>query len=334
MVQATQTVLPRWRGFNLLDMFTMRSDGNFQEDDLRWMSDWGFDFARLPMCYLLWIEGDDPYKIHEPMLENIDRVIGWGDRYGIHVSLNFHRAPGYSVNRERQEPFNLWKDQEALDAFCFHWELFAKRYKGIPSEKLSFDLVNEPRDPGDPDFMTRDDHERVVRTAVAAIRSVDPDRLIVADGLSWGNDPCPELADLGIAQSCRAYVPAGISHYMASWVDSGGWMEPRYPGLSGNGEEWNREKLEAHYKQWTDLAQMGVGVHCGEGGAFNKTPHDVFLRWFRDVLEILTGANIGYSLWNLRGSFGVLDSEREDVDYEDWHGHQLDRRLLDLLREF
>jgi hypothetical protein len=52
------------------------------------------------------------------------------------------------------------------------------------------------------------------------------------------------------------------------------------------------------------------------------------------VLEILTGHGIGLALWNFRGTFGVLDSEREDVAYEDWHGHKLDRGLLDLLREF
>ena len=43
------------------------------------------------------------------------------------------------------------------------------------------------------------------------------------------------------------------------------------------------------------------------------------------MLEILTGHGIGYALWNFRGSFGLLDSGRKDVEYEDWHGHQLDR---------
>jgi len=333
MSQPAQTVLPRWRGFNLLEMFTTRSDGAFREDDLRWMSDWGFDFVRLPMCYLLWVKDDDPYSIHEPMLHNVDRVIEWADTYGLHVSLNFHRAPGYSVNRERQEPFNLWKDQEALDAFCFHWELFARRYKAIDSGRLSFDLVNEPCSPSE-EFMTRADHERVVRAAVGAIHAVDAERLIIADGLSWGNDPLPELADLGIGQSCRAYVPAGISHYKASWVDSKGWLVPGWPGQVGHGEYWDRARLGAHYEQWADLARKGVGVHCGEGGAFNKTPHDIFLAWFRDVLQILTAHNIGYALWNFRGPFGILESERADVDYEDWHGHPLDRELLDLLAEF
>ncbi len=33
-------------------------------------------------------------------------------------------------------------------------------------------------------------------------------------------------------------------------------------------------------------------------------------------------------------AFGILDSQRQDVAYEDWHGHNLDRQLLDLLRRF
>ena len=60
----------------------------------------------------------------------------------------------------------------------------------------------------------------------------------------------------------------------------------------------------------------------------------MFLRWFRDVLEILTGHGIGYALWNFRGAFGVLDSGRRDVTYEDWYGHKLDRKLLQLLQMF
>jgi endoglucanase len=333
MTDSTQTVLPRWRGFNLLEAFTTRSDGSFQEDDFRWIRDWGFDFVRIPACYTLWIAGEDVYKFYEPMLEKIDRVIRLGQQFGIHVCLNFHRAPGFSVNRERQEPFNLWKDADALAAFCFHWEMFTRRYRGIPSAQLSFNLVNEPVRPS-PDGMTRADHERVVRAAVAAIRRLDPERLIIADGVSWATEPCPELADLGIAQSCRAYAPMGISHYKASWVGGEAWPEPSWPGALHDGLPWDRQKLEAFYQPWIELARQGVGVHCGEGGAFNHTPHAAFLAWFRDVLDILTPQNIGYALWNFRGSFGVLDSNRQDVEYEDWYGHKLDRKLLMLLQEF
>jgi endoglucanase len=326
-----QTVLPRWRGFNLLDLFTTRSEGNFAEDDFRWMAEWGFDFARLPACYTLWIEGDDVYRLHEPMLEKMDRVVRLGQQYGIHINLNFHRAPGYSVNRERTEPFNLWKDDDALAAFTFHWETFARRYRGIPSSQLSFNLVNEPVRPT-PDGLTREDHERVMRHTIAAIRQIDPDRLIILDGVAWGNETLPELTDLGVAQSCRAYLPMGISHYKASWVDSKDFPEPYWPGEMPDGGYWDRARLEAHYAAWAQLASQGIGVHCGEGGAYQFTPHPVVLAWLRDVVEILKSHNIGFALWNLRGSFGVVDSGRSDVAYEDWRGHKLDRQMLELLR--
>jgi endoglucanase len=322
-----QTAIPRWRGFNLLEMFTMRSRGDFREDDFKWIRDFGFNFLRFPTCYRLWIEGGDDYKINESMLAKLDRGIELAGQYGLHVSLNFHRGPGYSVNAEFKEPHNLWKDKSALDAFGFHWQLMAKRYKGISRDKLSFDLINEPPSIGDQ--MSRADHERVVRTTVAAIREISPDRLVVADGISWGNETMPELADLKIAQSTRAYQPMFISHYGASWVDSANYPQPAWPG---NG--WDRKRMEQHYAKWADLARAGVGVHCGEGGAFNKTPHAVVLAWLRDVLEILTGHGIGLALWNFRGSFGIIDSGRADVPYEDFQGRKLDRKLLALLQEF
>jgi len=329
--------LPRWRGFNLLDLFTIHSDGNFSEDDFRWMSGWGFDFARIPACYTLWIEpGDNPKdvtRLSEPGLAKVDRAVRLGEKYGLHICLNFHRAPGYSVNAERQEPFNLWKDEDALAAFCYHWQAFTRRYQGIPSERLSFNLVNEPARI-DPDVMTRADHECVVRAAAQAIHAIDPGRLVIIDGLYWGTEPLPELAGLAVAQSCRAYQPMNISHYRAGWVESQGWPEPAYPGRQSDGEYWDRQRLEAHYQPWIALKQSGVGVHCGEGGAYSYTPHAVALAWLNDVLEILSGSGIGFALWNLRGDFGLLDSNRADVDYEDWHGHRLDRALLSLLQRY
>lgn len=329
-----QHVLPRWRGFNLLDLFTIHSSGDFAEDDFRWIAEWGFNFVRIPACYTLWIEDDDVYKLNEPMLEKVDRVVRLGEKYGIHVCLNFHRAPGYSVNPERTEPYNLWKDEDALEAFIFHWLTFTRRYQGISSHQLSFNLVNEPISPDNPAFMTKEDHNRVMRKAVTAIRAEDANRLILLDGLTWGTEPLNDLVDLGVAQSCRAYAPFELTHYKASWVDSENWPEPTWPGAMQDDRPWDRADLEEFYRPWIDLAERGVGVHCGEGGAYSHTPHPVLLAWFEDVLEILTPANIGFAMWNFRGSFGVLDSNRGDVAYEDWHGHGLDRKLLSLLQTF
>jgi len=334
---AEQTVLPRWRGFNLLGLFSEGQEGRFPEDDFRWIADWGFDFVRLPMMYTLWVDGD-PFTLKEEVLARIDEAVAFGRKHGIHVCLNLHTAPGYRVSATWQDPFglNLWKNDRALEAFCFHWRMFAERYKGIASDRLSFNLVNEPAAPVDDpaDGMTRADHARVMRATTAAVREVDPDRLIIIDGVSWGNACSPDLADLGAAQSCRGYKPMAISHHAAPWSNCEGYGEPVWPGCESRGRTWDREALKAFYGPWIDLARQGVGVHCGEGGAYNRTPHDVVLRWFRDVLEVLTAANIGYALWNFRGPFGILDSGRDDVAYEDHHGRLLDRGLLALLQEF
>ena len=329
-----QTALPRWRGFNLLEMFTVRSDGNWREDDFRWIADWGFDFVRLPMCYTLWIEGDDVCKLSEAGLAKVDRAVELGRKHHVHVNLNFHRGPGYSVNPERQEPFNLWKDRDALDAFCFHWTTFARRYRGIPASQVSFNLINEPADIGA--AMSAEDHTRVVKTAVEAIHKVDPDRLVIADGVAWAKEVCPDLEGVKVAQSCRAYAPTTLTHYKAEWAKERGsltWPEPTRPHTE-SGKLWDRRALEEYYRPWGQLAARGIGVHCGEGGACNTTPHPVMLAWLRDVMEVLKGYNIGYAIWNFRGKVGVVDSDRADVEYEDWHGHRLDGKLLALLQEF
>jgi len=77
----------------------------------------------------------------------------------------------------------------------------------------------------------------------------------------------------------------------------------------------------------------GVPVHVGEWGCFNKTPHDVAIAWMTDLLSLWKEVGWGHAMWNLRGAFGVLDSGREDVEYEDYKGHKLDRKMLELIKE-
>jgi len=349
-----KNLLPRWKGFNLLDFFSPvpPSDNRDRtnEDDFRWMSDWGFDFVRIPIAYPRYLDFDrtqdisrqDTCRFDYKALDEIDSLVALAHKHNLHVSLNLHRGPGYCINAGFHEPFNLWKDKEARDAFNEHWKMWAKRYGNIGSSKLSFDLLNEPayiEDMNDQYAkkgpVPGEIYKTVASGACNAIRSVSPDRLIIADGNGGGNSVIPELAGLNIAQSCRAYYPGLVSHFQASWV----WKDPSkapvpvWPGQI-DGKYYGRETLAEFYKPWIDLVSKGTGVHCGEGGCYNKTPHKVFLAWFEDVLSILTEAGIGYALWNFRGSFGILDSGRADIKYEDWYGHKLDARLLDLLKKY
>jgi len=321
--------LPRWRGFNLLEKFAKWGDQNppFLESDFSTMAEWGFDFARLPMSYVFWTDPQDWMKLREPTLEHIDQAIEFGRKHGVHVNLNFHRAPGYCVNPPK-EPKDLWKDPDALEACAFHWEQFAKRYKDISNTRLSFDLLNEPPD------IQEEPYVRVVKRLVEAIRKQDHKRLIIADGLRWGRSPVPDLASLGIAQSTRGYDPMQISHYKANWVGgSDKWPAPTWPLQDSRAEGATPEKIrEQRILPWKKLEGKGVGIHVGEWGAHNKTPHAVALAWMRDCLALWKEADWGWALWNLRGSFGVMDSDRGDVNYETWKGHKLDREMLKILQ--
>ncbi len=317
--------LPRWRGFNLLEKFTQRRNSPYSEKDFELMAQWGFDFARLPTDYRCWTDADDPYKLDEKVLKEIDQTVEWGKQYGIHINLNLHRAPGYCVNPP-EEKLDLWKDEEALKQFCFQWKSFAERYKGIPTEQLSFDLLNEPANISEPVY------DRVVRAVVGAIRSADPDRLIVVDGLRWGRDPVHSIADLGIAQSTRGYDPMKISHHKASWISgSDKWSEPTWPLKQGADLIDKKWILEHNIKPFQELEAKGVGVHVGEWGCYNKTPHSVAIPWMTDCLDLWRDAGWGWAMWNLRGGFGILDSQRNDIQYEDYKGHKLDRKMLEML---
>jgi endoglucanase len=321
--------LPRWRGFNLLEKFTKSRERNppFVESDFVAMAEWGFDFARLPMSYLCWTDPADWLKIQEAELKDIDGAVELGRQHRIHINLNFHRAPGYCVNPPK-EPLDLWADEKALEACAFHWAYFARHYKGIPNERLSFDLLNEPSDIPEATYV------RVVKRLVEAIRAEDPQRLIIADGLRWGTAPVQGLTGLGIAQSTRGYEPMQISHFKANWIHgSDTWPEPAWP-LTKEGKVICDKEILRHTRidPWKRLEDKGVGIHVGEWGAFNHTPHKVTLSWMRDCLDLWKEAGWGWALWNLRGGFGVLDSQRQDVSYEDFHGHKLDREMLDVLR--
>ena len=347
-----QNKLPRWKGFNLLDFFSP-NPANAREatkpEYFKWMRDWGFDFVRLPMAYPSYVKFDRSKpitpeqitKIDKKQVARIDQLVDQAHRAGLHVSLNLHRAPGFCVNAGFEEPYNLWESKEALDAFCYHWKFWASRYKNVGRDKISFDLLNDP--------CTREDmndqrprrgpvpgqkYRELAAAAANAIRSANPQHLIIADGNNVGRDVIPEIIDLDIAQSCRGYNPGIISHYKAPWVykDSSNLPEPKWPGQVGD-QYLSRAMLETMYQPWAELIQKGVGVHCGECGCWNQTPHAVFLAWFEDVLDVLSGHGIGFALWEFQGSFGLVNSGRQDVAYEDWYGHKLDRKLLTLLQK-
>ncbi len=338
-----QPRIPRWRGFNLQGVARGSPTLAFPESDFEWMAGWGFNFARLPVSYWTWAGGKpwqnlppkDWMQIDEDAFKPIDEAIELGRRHNIYINFCMHRLPGYCVNGRELERFLLFDSprdsmQRALDAAVHHWSYIARRYKDVPSSRLSFDLFNEP-----PFMADQSRYVEIAKTLIGAIREISPDRLIVADGADIGQTPVMGLVDEGIVQSTRGYLPKMVSHYTAKWVPPNEFEsleKPTWPMVDKHGVTWNREKLRvALIEKWRPLTDRGAPVHVGEWGCVPQTPHEVCLAWMSDLLALWKEAGWGWSMWNLRGGFGIVDSGRTDVAYEDFHGHKLDRKMLELL---
>lgn len=477
--------LPMWRGFNLQSMFYLDNARPYDEWTFDFMAEHGFDFARLPLDYRIWTKA--ARHIDDSKLKWLDQAVQWCMQRRLHVCICLHRAPGYTV-AQPPEPADLFgegmQSEAAREEFARQWGMFAQRYGHIPGGALSFNLVNEPAK------VSGAVYAKVAKVAIEAIRQHDHDRLIIADGISWGTRPVRELLPLGVAQSTRGYAPFRLTHYGASWIGgNSSWPEPQWPLRTGytpflygsakpdwqsplilrgefaagtrltirvgkvsqrarlvvqadntavmdtwfrpgppNAPEWKTAKYEEKYGVWSadydrecsvvipvqartlrlDLpegdwltipevrielpekvrdagnsvvvrptseswgerqgvleidgnghvragaqtpiefgcghlereigewarfaANHHVGVMVGEWGAYKHTPHEHVLAWMGDCLRLWRRAGMGWALWELAGGFGVLDSGRKDVHYENWHGHQLDRRMLELLQ--
>jgi endoglucanase len=299
------------------------------------MAEWGFNFARLPCSYWTWSDRERWMTISDAALDPLDQAIELGLRYGIHTNIALHRIPGYCVNGRELEQYQLFDSprqsmERALEAAEYHWGYLSQRYKNVPTTQLSFDLINEP-----PFMNDQMRYVEIARVLITTIRKANPDRLIFVDGADIGQTPVLGLADQGIVQSTRGYLPKMVSHHTADYVplnEFESFSTPTWPMTDNRGILWNKEMLRQRLiAEWQPLAKMGVPIHVGEWGCLNRTPHVVCLDWMSDLLSLWKEAGWGWSMWNLRGRFGILDSGRPDVEYENFHGHLLDRNMFELL---
>lgn len=463
------------KGFNLLGKFDVNfSNYGFTEEEFIIVHDLGFNFVRIPLDYRTYTRAGDWNVFLDDEIAKIDQVVEWGKKYGVHVCLNLHRAPGYCVNSSTLpaiQDLDLWTSATAQEAFVNHWAYFASRYKDVPYQELSFNLVNEP---GDMDEAT---YVNVMKKAIDKIQSINPDRVIFVDGLSYSRNLITSLkGEKDIIQAIHVYDPMTLTHYKAEWVSgSDSWPVPVWPMMDisqylygpwktaehsslvlegsfkkdslitvnvqqvsiqstlqiklddteilnkaficgpDTGEDWtqiistqwgyqnisgkdysvtlpsdgakltitntdgdwmtfnritiasgaarvilipgntNWGSTQDTYKiTWegkvTDmtgkpvLALGGISttlqtaeadnipVMIQEFGVYNKTPHDVTLAFLSDVVSAFNSHHVGYAMWNLIGSMGIINSERSDMTYEDYRGKQLDREMTSILQ--
>jgi endoglucanase len=331
-----------WYGFNLLEKFThspaewqhiepafARANEPYRETDFDLIAGLGFNYVRLPLSYRCWMDPREPERIYEQPMREIEQAIRWAQQRRLHITLNLHRAPGYCINQANApEPWNLWAEEVAQDLFVRQWTYFARRLHTFPPTVLSFHLLNEPS------RCTLEQYEALMDRTVGAIRSVDPQRTILLDGL-FGEAILPAEGLAGIpntVQVTRGYAPFRLTHYRAGWGGEAFEEVPAWP-MTSRGVTWNDDVFRTWcIEPYAKLSRAGKRVLVGEFGCYNKTPHTVTLQWMERRLADWKQEGWGWALWNLRGPFGIFESNRADVKYETYQGLAMDRKMLELLQ--
>jgi hypothetical protein len=167
-----------WRQFR--DTYVTR-------DDIDFIKSVGFNTVRIPLHYRLFM--DEQGEIAGEGWLLLDRVLGWVRDAGLLAIVDLHAAPGgqtginhddgpgyplmFYVPRDRQLTVKLWR-------------AIAERYAGNP-EILGYDILNEPIAPYHDVATLNPRLEPFYKDVTAAIREVDPGRVVILAGGQWSS---------------------------------------------------------------------------------------------------------------------------------------------------
>ncbi len=210
MPTATYHDLPDWKGHALIARDEYNGFGlgrKYTKEEIEAIALSGFNFVRVPLKFNQLFDGADMTQVCSAYLETIDDLLNWCAEYGIHICFDLHDMPGYTTNGDDSDDILFW-DEESQSHFVGFWQFIAQRYKDVPSNLLSFNLLNEPH--GNPEHeLTDEAYSAVMQKAIDAVRAVSPERLMIAStlGVTWGA-PVQGLADAEVAQGFSGYILA------------------------------------------------------------------------------------------------------------------------------
>ncbi len=219
--------LPVWNGVTLSNMIqydwpACGQPQEFSKEDIENIAALGFNFIRVPIDTRLFYDMEDPSKIRLDRLLNLDSLISWCAEFGVHLCPDVHFSFGFTTDGNEYND-TIWVNEEEQELFVEFWALLAERYKDVPTNLLSFNLMNEPV--GD---ITEEQYVTLMRRAISVIREYTPDRLIFVDMFSCASEPVESLVKDEVAQSFHFYMPHLFTHSYLDGINAGSWPMYQY----------------------------------------------------------------------------------------------------------
>lgn len=213
--------LPDWHGICLSSSAMNLANGvgkYYDEEEIRLIAEQGFNMIRAQMDYRDVFPGKDTTRVCAEMVANMDTLVNWCAKYGLHLCFDLTDMPGFTTDMNDSND-DLFTNPETQNLFQNIWAFMAEHYKDVPSNLLSFLLLNEPHD-ADGGALTDENFSYVMRKAIDAIRDVSPDRLIITSTLGANfTGPAEGLADAKVAFGCSAYpLPDQAKQWPAYYI--------------------------------------------------------------------------------------------------------------------
>ena len=227
-------------------------DNNFCEEDMKFLSEQGFNTLRVPMHYkyfTLPIE-KEPVAGEQTWLQEgfnrIDSMCEWAERYEILLILDMHACPGGQssgdiCDYDSSKP-SLWESEANRTKLTALWRKIAERYKDQKCV-LAYDLINETNwTIANSNKLLWDTFKAIIK----AIREVDSNHIVILEGNSYSNDyngfPSTKMDSKMVLQFHRYGVYNTMSQvqYMADMATK--YNCPVYIGEFGeNSNSWTAD---------------------------------------------------------------------------------------------
>ena len=281
----------------------------------------GFDHVRLSINPQPMFRKGEADAIPQEYLGYLDEAVRNILANGLAVILDIHPDSEFK-NR-------LAKDDGFVEQFEDFWRALARHYAAFDPNLIFFEILNEP------EVQDRYRWAGMQAKLADAIREGAPQNTIVAAGARWSADDdllfMEPLRDINVIYSLHFYEPHIFTHQGANWaVDfwhfAHGLAYPSTPESAETAaaevpeaaerlyvirygfERWDSARVEAEISQVAEWARRhGVPVVCTEFGVYRKYA-DAASRaaWLADVRNSLERHDMGWSLWDYSGGFGVV----------------------------
>ncbi|HDR90586.1 MAG TPA: glycoside hydrolase family 5 protein [Bacteroidetes bacterium] len=244
------------------EFWKLFKDNYVTREDILFLKSTGVNSLRVPFHYKLFTDEDYMgLTVAQDGFERLDRLIGWCREAGIYLILDMHDAPGGQTGDNIDDSYGypwLFESEKSQKLFIDIWVKIARYYKNEPVI-LGYDLLNEPIAPY---FENLDalnaELEPLYKKAVAAIREVDKNHVILLGGAQWNSnfDVFTDASfDDQLMYTCHRYGGEPTAEAIREFIAFRDKVNrPMYMGETGhNTEEWMlsfRKTMEENNIGW------------------------------------------------------------------------------------